>query len=205
MIIFKNRMIEKERVVMDSKDIIQNIKEICLHSSESNPILLIRQIMKEDYIPMHGPIHHILDGACLLTALYNQNASFSLDKAIDEMIERGSKMPGATCGQWGMCGSASSIGAALSIIHQSTPLSNDQLYRDNIKYVSLALNKIADIGGPRCCKRNAFLSLYAAIEFVNETYQFNLPSNELHCDFYLQNLQCIKDRCPFYPAAKKCD
>ena len=33
-----------------------------------NPIQIFRNIANHDYINMHGPEHHILDGACLLVA-----------------------------------------------------------------------------------------------------------------------------------------
>lgn len=174
------------------------IKNECLNSSTTNPIELALNIMKKDYINMHGPEHHVLDGSCFLTAMHNAGIEFDLEKALDEMIVRGQKMPGATCGQWGMCGSTSSVGAALSIIHETGPLSNNEYYKDNLYLVSQALEKLAEIGGPRCCKRNAFLSILTAIDFVNERYGIKLEKQEIKCEFYSKNKQCIRIRCPFY-------
>ena len=37
----------------------------------TNPIRMFKKIAKKDYISIHGPEHHILDGACLLMAFYN--------------------------------------------------------------------------------------------------------------------------------------
>ena len=107
-------------------------------------------------------------------------------------------MPGATCGQWGMCGSSSSLGAAFAILHETGPLSNNQYYKDNLKYVARALNKISEFGGPRCCKRNAFLSLLTAIDFADEYYDIQLPKHEINCEFSSRNKQCIGLRCPFF-------
>lgn len=176
------------------------IKKECLKSTETNPIALAVQLMKLEEIPMHGPIHHIIDGAALLTALKNSGMKphFDLASALDEIIDRGNKMPGATCGKWGMCGSASSMGAALSIIHGTSPLSNTEEYKRNLRLVSEALGKIAEIGGPRCCKRNAFLSIGTAVEFVEKTYGIALPTGEIKCGFSPRNQQCIKEKCPFY-------
>lgn len=176
----------------------RKIKEECLKSTEANPIKLAVKLMKLEEIPMHGPIHHIIDGAALLTALKNSGLKLNLDLALDEMIERGSKMPGATCGKWGMCGSAASVGAALSIIHGTSPLSNSEEYKHNLRLVSEALGKIAEIGGPRCCKRNAFLSIGTAVEFIEKTYGIKLPTGEIKCGFSPKNQQCIKEKCPFY-------
>lgn len=174
------------------------IKEECLTSSEKDPIKLIFGIMKKDYINIHGPEHHILDGSCFLTAMHNAGVEFNLSEALDEMAERGAKMPGATCGQWGMCGSAASVGAALSIINGSTPLSSDELYKNNLRLVSKALGKIAEVGGPRCCKRNAFLSLQTAVRFVKERYDVELPESEIKCVFSKENKQCMGKKCPFF-------
>lgn len=174
------------------------IKEKCLKSDSRNPIQLIKSLMKEEYIHMHGPEHHILDGACFMTTLHNAGMDFDLDKALDEMIVRGLKMPGATCGQWGMCGSTSSLGAALSIIHETGPLSDNQYYKDNLKLVSQSLNAISEVGGPRCCKRNAFLSLKTGIQFVKECYGIELETEDIICEFSSLNKQCIKKECPFF-------
>lgn len=181
------------------------IKNECLKSTTSDPIELIFKLMQKDYINIHGPEHHILDGACFLSALHNAELDFDLDKALDEMIDRGSKMPGATCGQWGVCGSSSSVGAALAIIHETNPLSSNQYYKDNLSYVSQALGKIAQVGGPRCCKRNAFLSLQTAIDFVKTQYDIELPKSNISCTFSNQNKQCIGLKCPYFQGGNNHD
>lgn len=178
------------------------IKEKCLNSKETNPIKLVIMLMKNDEIPIHGPIHHILDGAALLTAVHNAGVEFDWNNALDELIERGTKMPGATCGKWGMCGSASSVGAALAILHGTGPLSNNEDYKNNLRLVSKALGKIAEIGGPRCCKRNAFLSIGTAVDFIDEKYGITLPKSKIKCEFSVENQQCIKGNCLFYNGGK---
>ena len=64
--------------------------------------------------------------------MHNAGVTFDFSKALDELEVRGKKMPGATCGQWGICGSSASVGAALAIIHQTTPLSDNEYYKDNL-------------------------------------------------------------------------
>lgn len=174
------------------------IKAECLQSDEKDPIKLAVEIMRKDCINIHGPEHHVLDGSCFLTAMHNAGAEFDLEKALDEMAERGLKMPGATCGKWGMCGSSASVGAALAIIHETGPLSGGKYYKDNLNYVSLALKNIAEIGGPRCCKRNAFISLKTAVDFVNSEYGVELPKSDIKCIFSDKNEQCLKKACPFF-------
>lgn len=174
------------------------IKEECLKATTKDPIELLCEIMQNDAINMHGPEHHVLDGACFLTALHNAGVEFDLTAAIEELTVRGSKMPGATCGQWGACGSATSLGASLAILHGTGPLSSNQYYKDNMNYVARALQKLAEVGGPRCCKRNAFLSIGAAIDFVKEQYGIELPKSKPVCSFSDKNKQCLGTACPFF-------
>ena len=37
------------------------------------------------------------------------------------------------------------------------------------------------------------------IEYVNKHYNVKLEYEEQKCEFYLQNQQCIREKCPFYP------
>lgn len=174
------------------------IKEVCLNHKSTNPIEIVRAMMHHSFVHIHGPEHHILDGAAFLCAMHNAGVEFDLAQALDEIAARGAKMPGAICGQWGVCGSSASIGAALAIIHETSPLSHNEFYKDNLRLTSRALNQIAEIGGPRCCKRNAFLSLKTAIAFVKEKYGIELEDETVVCEFSSQNKQCIKKQCPFY-------
>ncbi len=176
----------------------REIKEKCLQIKDKNPIDILLQLMALPHIPIHGPQHHVLDGASLLTALYNNGYDINLEEALDEMIERGKEIPGAICGEWGICGSSASLGAALSIIHKTGPLSDNDYYKDNLHYTSLALKTIGDIGGPRCCKRNAYLSMQTMITFLNEHYHMNIENKKIECAYSEKNKQCIKSRCPFY-------
>lgn len=178
-----------------------NIKQMCLNETGRDPYETAKHLMEDPAIPMHGPIHHILDGAAFLTAMHNAGAEFDLSAALDELTARGSMMPGATCGKWGVCGSASSLGAALAILHGTGPLSDNDFYKDNLYLTSRILARLADIGGPRCCKRNGFTALDTAIDFVKAQYGIELEKSEIVCAFYPQNPQCIKERCPYHPSA----
>jgi hypothetical protein len=175
-----------------------NYKEICLQSDSTNPYEILLKLMRQPDVPMHGPVHHILDGAAFMTAMYNAVAEFDLDAALDELAVRGAQMPGATCGKWGVCGAASSVGAALAIIHGTGPLTDSEYYQDNLRLTSRILAKIGERGGPRCCKRNGFTALDTAVEFVEERYSIRLEQQKTECCFSQNNPQCIEQRCPYH-------
>ncbi len=46
-----------------------------MHESSRNPIEIFNQIARNEYVRIHGPEHHILDGATLLTAYYNASGN----------------------------------------------------------------------------------------------------------------------------------
>ena len=41
------------------------IKEELLKETDTNPIRIIKRIMKKDFVSIHGPEHHYLDGAAV--------------------------------------------------------------------------------------------------------------------------------------------
>ena len=173
------------------------IREVAKAKS-ANPIEIVKDVMHKDFINIHGPEHHFLDGAAFLVAYNNAGGQLDVNKALLDLRERTIKMPGAMCGLWGVCGSTTSIGAAWSIIHSTGPLSSDSFYKDHMKYTSTCIDKMSEIGGPRCCKRNAFLSIMTAVKFVEENYGIKMESDKITCEFTDWNKQCIKKRCPFF-------
>ena len=101
------------------------------------------------------------------------------------------------CGQWGVCGAVTSIGAALAIIDNTGPLSTSD-WGLHMQYTSKAVMEIAKTGSPRCCKRDAFFAMKTAVDFINENYNVKIPAGGIKCAFSMRNEQCLKERCPFY-------
>lgn len=186
---------------MTYEEIYAALKEKCLASKEKDPLVLAHALMAEPYIPIHGPQHHFLDGAAFLTAYHNNGGAVDLPKALDILAQRALTMPGAMCGYWGICGSVASLGASFSILHGVGPISNDAYYKDDMEFTSRAIHRMSEIGGPRCCKRNANLSISEAVAFAKEKYGVNIPCAITPCTFFSQNPTCLKEKCPFYPGA----
>ena len=181
----------------------KKIIDACLQETSKNPIDIFCNIAQRDFVRIHGPEHHVLDGAALLTAFHNAGGAIELQTSLNELMKRGLQMPGATCGMWGVCGAVSSLGASLSIIDGIGPLSSDLSWGKHMEFTSKALCSLSRVGGPRCCKRDAFLSLQKAIEYVIENYNVRLESSRIECSFSKKNEQCIKEKCPFYKKPRK--
>ena len=164
----------------------------------TNPVRIFKRIAEKEYISIHGPEHHVLDGASLLVAYKNAGGNIDIDFALEKIMAEGIRMPGAMCGLWGICGAVTSIGAALSIIDETGPLSTDGTWGKHMKYTSDAIGELGNINGPRCCKRDAMIAFKNGIEYVNANYGVTLEYEYIKCDYSDYNEQCIKERCPYY-------
>lgn len=175
---------------------IDSIFGVCLAETSKNPVEIINRMMRLPFCHMHGPEHHIMVGAALLTAYKNAGGGIDLKKALTEIKKRGQSVPGGACGFWGACGAGISSGMFVSIISGSTPLAAAPFGLSN-RMTAKALEAIGTVGGPRCCKRDSYLSILAAVDFVKEHFGVEMEKPEVVCNFSSQNNQCIGKRCPF--------
>ena len=171
---------------------------VCLAETSKNPIEIMKKMMDLPFCHMHGPEHHIMVGAALITAYKNCGGKIELDKALEEMKKRGSRYPGGSCGFWGCCGAAVSVGMCVSIITETTPLSGKTWGLANMA-TARALDAIGRLGGPRCCKRDSFTAVIAAAGVFRESLgvELDMPQG-IKCTFSAENKQCIKKACPYY-------
>ena len=175
---------------------LDSIIGLCLSSTSRNPVEIIQTMMAQPFCHMHGPEHHVMVGAALLTAYRNAGGNIDLSKALSEMMKRGRSVPGGACGFWGACGAGISSGMFVSIISSSTPLTVEPFALSH-QMTAKSLAAIGEIGGPRCCKRDSYLSILCAIDFTAEHFGVQMEKPEIVCRHAPQNNQCIGKRCPF--------
>ena len=155
---------------------------LCLGSRSRSPLRILEEMMSLPFCHMHGPEHHVMVGAALLTAYRNAGGELDLERALSEMYSRGSSVPG---------------GMYCSIAAEATPLSGESWSLAN-QLTSRALAAIAAHGGPRCCKRDSYLALREAIAFTSEKLGVELEAEPAICSRSEQNRQCLHEGCPFY-------
>ena len=174
---------------------------LSLEDTSRNPIEILERLMSQPECHMHGPEHHVLVGAALLTAYNNclpDSAKLDMKSALDEVVKRGQQVPGGACGYMGACGASISTGIFMSIVTRNTPFSTDTWRLCNLM-TSRALEQVAENGGPRCCKRDSYLSVLTAIDFVKENLGVEMEKPEVRCSRSQINEQCIGKKCPFSP------
>ena len=117
-----------------------------------------------------------------------------------ELQKRSLLVPGGTCGFWGTCGAATSAGQWWSIVSGSTPMTRDP-WAQTQRLTSRILGKLADLGGPRCCKRTGFTAILEGVAFAKEMHGVEMETPEkVTCAFYARNAECLKEGCPYFPS-----
>ena len=175
---------------------------LCLAETSADPVAILRRMMDLPFCHMHGPEHHVLVGAALLTAYQNAGGRLDLESALREMYSRGKAVPGGACGFWGACGAGISAGQFVAVATASTPLAEEPWGLSN-QMSALALGRIGKVGGPRCCKRDSFLAVLAAVDFAREHLGVEMVRTVPVCSYSGQNSQCIGRDCPFSAANRK--
>ncbi len=176
---------------------IDRLTALCLAYEGRDPMALLLQLMEQPWCHMHGPEHHVMVGAALLTAYHNVGGAIDLPTALGEMLRRGRQVPGGACGFWGACGAGVSTGIFLSIALGATPLAGQAWGLANTM-TAQSLTAIGSVGGPRCCKRDSFLAVQTAADFCRDKLGVVMDCSVPVCPHSHRNAQCLADRCPFH-------
>lgn len=180
---------------LDAKEI---VRTICLKSTKTDPIEIAREIMASPAIKMHGPEHHFLTPAVLLTAVANYtNEREGLAEKI-ELAEKIAEETAPVC-SWhlGTCGAA--LGASIFLIlWRNLDLNDPDSWDRSNSIVTNSLKRIAQYGSPRCCKRDTYIALEETIEYLKTEFGLELPTSEGKCIFSLRNRTCKREDCIYF-------
>ena len=177
------------------------IERYCIQTIETDPIKMAVELMGSPLIKMHGPEHHFLVPGVLLAAYANLTSLPKQDlvKQLAQARKRAEVVPGGFCGFMGACGAAIGTGIFLRIITRSPPTSKESWGQSNL-LTSESLRAIAEHGGPRCCKRDSFLALLTAVDFVHNLFDIDWQVHKpVTCKFSGLNKECLYQDCPFFP------
>ena len=180
-----------------SRPALEALREILNNASGTDPGEILEKVMSHPSVPMHGPEHHAIVPAVIITAVKNTGYPVP-EGAVEKTIERGSKVPGRWCGFYGTCGAAIGVGIAVSVLTGATPLTGKTRALAN-EATALALKKMLD-GGPRCCKRAARKAVETAVDFLNDRMGINLSRGLVsECINVTRNRECIREECAYFP------
>ena len=76
---------------------LDRIVGLCLSHPSKDPYRIFSDLVALPFCHMHGPEHHVMVGAALLTAFRNAGGEIDLPSALKEILSRGQKIPGGAC------------------------------------------------------------------------------------------------------------
>lgn len=176
------------------------IERYCCASDSVNPLAMALTLMQSPAVKMHGPEHHFLVSAVLLSAFHNrmEGGGSTLARNVREARKRAEEVKGGFCGFQGACGAAIGAGIFMSLVTGATPLSDRERQLSNL-ITAHCLRVIAENGGARCCKRESFWAIITAAEFVQKEFGVVLPVEPpSQCAFTDLNRECLRERCYFH-------
>jgi len=179
-------------------DATEVIFRTCLDHSGTDPVAIATRIMHHPSVKMHGPEHHFLVPAVLLSCYYNQKSDPRLKQMkLVSARKRASHILGGFCGTHGTCGAGIGSGIFLSLILDSTPLKTTEWKLSNL-LTAQALTTIASQGGPRCCKRDSYLAIQETVKYLKSELNITLTATTPECEFSERNKECLEEGCKFF-------
>ena len=174
-----------------------NYLQLLKSSGEKDPLILLEQTMDLPGVHLLGPEHHIILPCVLLTAYKNCGGQLDYPVAIKEAFRRGKQIPGGVCGYMGTCGAAVGAGIYASLTLGSNPL-KDIVWGKAQGLTARCLQRIAECGGVRCCKRTTRLAVEEAVAWTKETFNIEMPLSNTPCRFWEKIHECSYGDCPFF-------
>lgn len=178
------------------------IERACQASASTNPVALATSLMRHPSLKLHGPEHHFLVPAVLLTAVANaRDTPGEKARLLAEARRQSDAVPGGSCGFQGACGAGVGVGIFASVATGATPLAR-QAWGTANGATGRALTVIGRLGGPRCCKRTTWLALLTGIRVAREALGVQLSGRGPACEWSELNGECLGEPCPFHPARR---
>lgn len=178
-----------------SEDALDVMEHLCQESTETDMLDLLSRLRKHPSIPIHGPEHHALMPGIIVTAYRNRGGIVDND-LIATAIRRGGQIIGGSCAFLGICGSATGVGIAFSLILKANPVKAEE--RQIVQQITQqVLQEISAFKAARCCQRDCWLGLKKAAELSRKYLPLALQADAvIGCYQRHQNKECIGMDCP---------
>ncbi len=179
-------------------DALELIERLCAASDTVDAVQLFSSIRQHPSMPLHGPQYHALVPGVLLSCLRAAGHPVS-DEQLHAAIQRGAEVCGGSCGFWGVCGAATGVGIGFSVLLEATPLK--AAARQTVQeIVQQVLAEIAGYQAARCCQRDCWIALRAALRIATERWQLSLTALQpFACSQMARNKECLGLDCPLWP------
>lgn len=169
----------------------------CAGTRLKDPVEIANLLMSHTSFPEYGMEHHLIVAAAMLAALRNNGRAGISKRDVETAVRRMAAVPDRACGEFGGCGACLSVGCLVSILLKATPVS-DRERSDSLRASARALERVAELGGPRCCKQSVYASIEAACGILSAHSDVNLREGQIRCAFARRTSHCKGERCPYH-------
>ena len=175
------------------------IRQICLHTGETDMVRIFEQIRRHPSIPMHGPEYHAMVPGVILAAFRNLGGEVS-ESLLEAGIDRGRSIAGGFCGFMGVCGAAVGVGIAFSLLIDANPTKAAE--RSTVQRVTAdVLEEIAKLKAARCCQRDCWIAFSKAAEISASVLPVTLQADfRPVCGQHHLNRECLGKACRLHPS-----
>jgi MoaA/NifB/PqqE/SkfB family radical SAM enzyme/SAM-dependent methyltransferase len=171
------------------------IEHVCQTTRETDLIALLDMIRRHPAIPRHGPEHHVLVPAVILTAYRNLGGEVT-PEMFRTALSRSKSVPGGVCGFWGVCGVAVGVGIAFSLLLEANPVKPQERHQV-LGAVQAVHGEMTSQEAARCCQRECWLALRQAAELSRELLPIPLRAEApLVCRQNRERQDCLQSDCP---------
>lgn len=174
------------------------ISSICLDSKHKDPLALAVEIMNLPIIKQHGGEHHFIVPAVLMTSIHNTTGKpDNLADTLKRAEKLAAETPVSCTFKQGTCGAAIGTGIFLKVFSERDEIIEEEFSLSD-SLTADSLKTIENTHGPRCCKRDTYISIEQAVYFLRDKYAVDLPMTEAKCTFSLRNETCGHEECSYY-------
>jgi len=178
-------------------DALAAIEQICRTTRETDLVALLEAIRRHPALPRHGPEHHVLVPAIILTAYRNLGGEVT-PEMFRTALARGQDVAGGACAFWGVCGAAAGVGIAFGVLLRANPLKPRER-RQVQEAVQAVLTELSSWEAARCCQRESWLALRRAAELSRTLLPLPLTADApLVCRQSGDRPDCLQSRCPLF-------
>jgi MoaA/NifB/PqqE/SkfB family radical SAM enzyme/SAM-dependent methyltransferase len=178
-----------------AEDARQVIERACTMTKATDMLELFEDITAHPSFPDNGPEYHALVPGIILATARNLGMQIS-QETVMAGIRRGAQVVGGSCAFWGVCGAATGVGMAFSLLLEANPLkaAARQAVQTAVKEV---LAEISALPTSRCCRRDTVLALRKAAQLSAKLLPVTLTArNPVGCPSHRQKDGCLGGRCP---------
>jgi DNA-directed RNA polymerase subunit RPC12/RpoP len=180
-----------------SEDALEVIENICRESTETDMLALLARLRAHEVVPMHGPEHHSIVPAIIVTAYRNTGGDVR-DSLIHMAVSRGSTIAGGACAFLGACGAATGVGTGFALLLGANPYEASRR-RVVMGAAGRVMQELARHEAARCCQRDCWIGLRVAAECSRELLDMPLKADApMQCEQRHLNRECMGRDCPLW-------